>query len=110
MTEHIQVTTAVGTAEDADRIAHELVERRLAACVQVLGPVRSTYRWRAGVQTEEEWLCLAKTRRDRYEQVEAAIRELHPYELPEVLATPVEAGWAEYLSWVDGEVFGSSLP
>jgi periplasmic divalent cation tolerance protein len=100
MTEHLQVLTTVGTEEDAERISVALVERRLAACVQTLGPIASRYRWQGKVETAREWQCLAKTEAARYPQVEAAIKELHPYDEPEIVATPIVAGSAGYLAWV----------
>ena len=100
MTDHVQVLTTVGSEEDAERISVALVERRLAACVQTVGPIASRYRWRGEVETATEWQCLAKTEAGRYAEVEAAIRELHPYDEPEILATPIVAGSAGYLAWV----------
>ena len=100
MTDHVQVLTTVGSEEDAERISAALVERRLAACVQTVGPVASRYRWRDEVETATEWQCLAKTEASRYAEVEAAIRELHPYDEPEILATPILAGSAGYLAWI----------
>ena len=100
MTEFIQVATTTGSRESALGIAGRLVEARLAACVQVLGPLTSVYRWKGEIETAEEWQCLAKTRRDFYERVEAAIREAHPYELPEILATPIVEGSPGYLEWL----------
>ena len=100
MTDHVQVLTTVGSEEDAERISVALVERRLAACVQTLGPIASRYRWQGAVETAREWQCLAKTEASRYPEVESAIRELHPYDEPEILATPIVAGSAGYLAWV----------
>jgi len=94
------VLTTVGSEEDAERISAALVERRLAACVQVVGPVASRYRWQGEVETAREWQCLAKTEGRRYPEVEAAIRELHPYDEPEIVATSIAAGSAGYLAWV----------
>jgi len=104
MVEYVQLLTTVGKREDAERIARRLVEERLAACVQIVGPITSVYRWRGRVEVSEEWLCLAKTERGLYEEAERAIRELHPYELPEIIALPVAAGSKEYLEWVSREV------
>ena len=103
MTEFLQVATTVEKKEDAERIARALVEGRLAACVQVLGPVRSTYRWKGAVETAEEWQCVAKTRREVYARVEEAIRGVHPYEVPEIVAVAIAAGSADYLAWVEEE-------
>jgi periplasmic divalent cation tolerance protein len=102
--EHLQVLTAAGSEEEAERIAAALVERRLAACVQIVGPVASRYRWQGGVETAQEWLCLAKTAASRYPELEAAIRELHSYEEPEIVATPIVAGSAGYLAWLDASL------
>jgi periplasmic divalent cation tolerance protein len=100
MAEYLQVVTTIDSEEAAERIAAALVEQRLAACVQVLGPIASTYRWQGKVESAREWLCLAKTAASRYDELEAAIRELHPYEEPEIVATPIVAGSAGYLDWV----------
>jgi len=104
VTDHVQVLTTVGSEEDAERISIALVERRLAACVQTVGPIASRYRWQGKVETAREWQCLAKTEAARYPEVEAAIRELHPYDEPEIVATPIVAGSAGYLAWVSENV------
>jgi periplasmic divalent cation tolerance protein len=100
LAEYLQVSTAAGSEEEADRIAAALVEGKLAACVQVLGPITSHYRWKGEIERETEWLCLAKTAASRYAEVEATIAELHSYEEPEVVATPIVAGSAGYLEWL----------
>ncbi len=99
----IQITTLVGSRSTADQIAARLVELRLAACVQVLGPVGSTYRWQGRLEQSEEWMCVIKTTAQRYAAVEQAVRQGHGYELPEILATPIVAGSPEYLAWVRAE-------
>jgi periplasmic divalent cation tolerance protein len=104
MAEYIQVLTTVARREDADQIAQALVEARLAACVQVSGPVTSTYRWRGQIEAAQEWQCCAKSRRDLYDQIEATIRRLHPYEVPEIVAVALLEGNAQYLAWLEGEV------
>jgi periplasmic divalent cation tolerance protein len=100
MTDHLQVLTTIDSEEAAERIAAALVERRLAACVQVLGPIASTYRWQGEVERAREWMCVAKTTAARYPEVEAAIRELHPYDEPEIVATPIVAASPGYLAWL----------
>jgi periplasmic divalent cation tolerance protein len=100
----VQVTTTAGSEEEAGRIASLLVERRLAACVQVVGPIASRYRWQGKVEEEREWQCLAKTTRAAYEAVETAIREAHSYDEPEIVATAIVAGSAGYLAWIDENV------
>ena len=103
MTAYIQVVTTTARREEAERIARELVETHLAACVQIVGPITSTYRWQGKIETGEEWQCWAKTRGDLFARVEEAIRRIHPYEVPEILAVPVVAGSASYLAWLDAE-------
>ena len=85
------------------KLAQALVERRLAACVNVLGECVSVYRWKGEIENAGEVPELIKTRAARYEQVEAAIREIHPYELPEIIAVPATRGLEEYLQWVAHE-------
>lgn len=103
MTEFIQVTTAIGSKEGAQKIAQTLAERRLAACIHVAGPITSTYWWQGKMETEEEWTCAAKTRKDLYGAVEKAIREVHPYDEPEVVALPIIDGSQSYLAWIENE-------
>lgn len=104
MSDCIQVMTTAGSEEEAGRIASLLVERRLAACVQVAGPIVSRYRWQGAIEEAREWQCLAKTTRAAFEVVEAAIREVHSYDEPEIIATPIVAGSAGYLAWVEENV------
>ncbi len=99
-TEHIQVMTMASSEEEAERIAAELLDGRLAACVQVGGPILSRYRWQGKLEQAREWQCLAKTEARLYDEVEAAIRENHSYDEPEVIAMPIVAGSAGYLAWV----------
>jgi periplasmic divalent cation tolerance protein len=104
MSDCVQVLTTAGSEEEAGRIASLLVERRLAACVQVVGPITSRYRWQGAIEEEREWQCLVKTTRAAYEAVEAAIREAHSYDEPEIVATPIVAGSAGYLAWIENNV------
>ena len=104
MGDYIQVVTTTERQEDAQRIARALIEERLAACVQIVGPITSTYRWQGKIETAQEWQCWAKSRRELYEPIERAIRRLHPYDEPEILAVGVLAGSTSYLAWLDGEV------
>jgi periplasmic divalent cation tolerance protein len=98
------VVTTAGSEEQAARIASALVERRLAACVNVVGQVCSTYRWKGAIEREDEKLLLIKTEQRRLDEVMAAIRELHTYELPEAIALPVEQGDPAYLRWLSESV------
>jgi periplasmic divalent cation tolerance protein len=100
------VLTTAGSDEQAELIARALVDRRLAACVNIVNQTCSVYRWKGEVQRESEQLLLIKTSRERFEQVRAAIRELHSYEVPEVLMlAPLADGDADYLGWL-GEQLG----
>lgn len=103
MDECVQVTTTTATDSDARALAQGLVEARLAACVQVVGPITSVYRWEGEVQVDDEWLCLAKTTRARLSELTAWIAEHHAYDVPEVIATPVVGGSDAYLRWVAAE-------
>ena len=94
------VTTTAGDRADLERIARELVDRRLAACVQIEGPILSVYRWQGQVETAHEWRCTVKPRRSLYAGVERAIAELHPYETPEIVSVEL-TGSPSYLAWID---------
>ena len=97
------VITNLPDRERALAIARALVQRRLAACVNVLGDCTSVYRWQGEIEEAGEVPLLVKTRATRYPELEAAIRELHPYELPEIVAVPIVRGLPEYLDWVAEE-------
>ncbi len=104
MADYLQVTTTTASEEEAERISAALLERRLAACVQVLGPISSRYRWRGKLEHEREWMCVAKTAAGRYPELETAIRELHSYEEPEIVATSIVTGSRGYLDWIGESV------
>ena len=104
MTNARMVLTTVGLKEVAEKLAHELVERRLAACVNIVGPIRSVYRWKDKIENEQEYLLLIKTTAERAAQLQAAFKELHPYELPECAELAIDGGSAAYLAWLAGEV------
>jgi len=99
----IALTTAP-SAEVAERIGHSLVEERLAACANVVAGITSIYRWRGSMEREDEVLVILKTTRRGVPALERRVVELHPYEVPEVIVLPVDAGHAPYLAWVRGEV------
>lgn len=101
---YVQVLTTVASEAEAEKIGAALVERRLAACVQTIGPITSRYRWQGKIEQAEEWQCLAKTEAGCYPEVEEAIREIHSYEEPEILAIPVLAGSKGYLGWISENV------
>jgi periplasmic divalent cation tolerance protein len=87
-------------AETARSIAAALVERECAACVNILPGVTSVYRWQGQVEQADEWLLLIKTTRDRYADLEHEIRARHPYEVPEIIAVPIDQGLPDYLRWI----------
>ena len=101
------VLTTAGGREEALKIARGLVEQRLAACVNIVGPMESVYRWKGKVEEAKEWLLLVKTTAEAVEGVAAAIRALHSYELPECVEISIEGGSAEYLEWIGEEVASS---
>jgi periplasmic divalent cation tolerance protein len=94
------ILTTTGSQEEADKIAHALVERRLAACVNIVPQIGSVYRWQGKVETAQEWLLLIKTEAELYERVRDALKELHSYDLPECIMLEVTAGSQEYLDWI----------
>ncbi len=96
----VQLQTTLDSEAAASRLADTLVAEQLAACVQVLGPVRSTYRWQGAIEHANEWLCLVKTTEAALPLLLPRLKELHPYETPEIIVTPVIGGDAEYLDWV----------
>ena len=104
MEAHLQVATTTEHKEDAEKIGKALVERRLAACAQLVGPIVSTYWWKGTIETAEEWMCYVKTRTSLYNELEAAIKAIHPYETPEIVAVPIIRGSDDYLEWLDTEV------
>ena len=100
---YLQVATTLANEEEALSLAHALVERRLAACVQVVGPVTSVYRWQGAIETSREWQCVMKTAGVRYAELVQTIIELHPYEVPELIASEIVAGSPAYLAWISQE-------
>jgi len=105
MTDKIIVLVTCGSRKEARKIARALVERRLAACVSAIGvPVASTYRWKGKVETAKEFLLLIKTSKKRLAAVRDAVRELHSYEVPEIIALPIAAGSRDYLDWIAASV------
>jgi periplasmic divalent cation tolerance protein len=104
VSEHCVVLSTVASGEEAERLARTLVERRLAACVSLLPPMKSIYRWEGGVEEAEERLLVIKTRTDRFDELRTALVALHPYEVPEVIALDVLAAHPPYVAWLDESV------
>ena len=97
------VITTTDSAEAADALGRGIVDARLGACVQIVGPIRSIYRWEGKVCDEQEWQCWIKTSTDRLDLLTEHIRKNHSYDVPEVVALPIVGGNADYLSWVTSE-------
>ena len=104
MAEFVQITTTADNVELLETIANELVSRRLAACVQTSGPITSTFRWQGKVDRAIEWQLTAKTTAARMSATMDCIRELHTYEVPEIIATSIASGHKEYLDWIAEQV------
>lgn len=102
MSEALIVFVTVPSRDDGERIAAALVGEQLAACVNLIGPIRSIYRWQGAVQREDEHLLLIKTTPARYPTLEARVQALHTYEVPEIVAVPIAMGAAAYLAWISG--------
>ncbi|HWE53137.1 MAG TPA: divalent-cation tolerance protein CutA [Bryobacteraceae bacterium] len=104
MTNKIVVFSTCGSEIEAERLARLLVEERLAACVNIVAPVRSFYRWKGVVENANEWMLIIKTSRDLFERLRLSLESAHSYELPEVLAVPVIEGSPNYMSWLQSEL------
>ncbi len=104
MTDARIVLTTSGNKEEAEKIAKTLVERQLAACVNIVGPITSIYRWKGKIETSDEFMLLIKTTEDAFEPLKSAIRELHSYELPEVIELGISRGEGKYLGWIEKSV------
>ncbi|GAB6075875.1 divalent-cation tolerance protein CutA [Desulfurobacterium crinifex] len=102
--EFIQVFTTTDKKEEAEKITKVLIEKRLAVCVQIVGPIESTYWWNGNIETAKEWLILIKSEKRLYKEIERVIKENHSYQVPEILAVPVTAGNPDYLRWLKNEL------
>jgi len=103
MAEYIQVITTVPTEEDAERISEQLLEKRLAACIQKF-KVKSSYLWKGRIEEGMEYILFIKTKRSLYSKLEKEILSIHPYEVPEIIALPIVKGYSAYLNWIDREL------
>ncbi len=99
----IQVSTTAASSLEAQKIADRLVKDQLAACVQVAGPLTSTYRWEGSIEKTEEFVCIAKTRGELLGRVTAAIKSVHSYENPEIISVAIDGGSPDYLHWIGSE-------
>jgi periplasmic divalent cation tolerance protein len=103
MTDKILVFSNCGSAEEANRVARALVEARLAACVNVIPGVLSVYQWQGAIEEATEWTLMIKTKQSLFAALCSELRRIHSYEVPEVIAIPISAGYSEYLDWIDRE-------
>ena len=101
MSESLVVFVTCGSEEEGLKIAHALVEERLAACVNLMSPIRSIYRWEGKICDEKEWLLIIKTGRERFEELERKIKSLHSYSVPEIICLPILEGSLDYLEWLE---------
>lgn len=99
-TSFIQVVTTISSMRGAENISEFLIKEKLAACVQIAGPIKSFYRWKGRVEKAKEWVCIIKTRKKFYKRVEKKIKEIHPYEIPEIIVIPIVEGSRDYLEWL----------
>jgi periplasmic divalent cation tolerance protein len=100
MSDPIIVLVTCGSEEEALKIAHSLVEERLAACVNLVFPVRSIYRWEGKIWDEKEWILIIKTQKQRFEKLEKKVKSLHSYSVPEIIGLPIIEGSSSYLDWL----------
>ena len=108
MTDKIVVLSTCGSAEEAAKIARALVEKKMAACVNVVSSVRSIYRWKDAIEDQQESLLVIKSSRALFNELRAEIEKLHSYEVPEVIAVPIVDGSEGYLEWLDRELAAKS--
>jgi periplasmic divalent cation tolerance protein len=103
MTELVQIVTTTKSKAEAKKIGRALLQQRLAACVQVIGPLESSFWWKGKISESKEWYCIIKSRRSLYTRIEKAIRTLHSYEEPEIICLPIGAVSLGYQQWVERE-------
>lgn len=104
MVGYIQIMTAAPDRRNAEVIADALVGRRLAGCVQIVGPVKSVFRWKRRVERKGEWICIIKTSRKNYKRVETEIKKVHKYSVPEIISFPISRGNSAYIKWLGENV------
>jgi periplasmic divalent cation tolerance protein len=100
----IQIVTTIDNKEKAEHIAKQLVQKKLASCVQIAGPLKSIYRWKGQIEEAEEWQCIIKSKKSHYKKIEEEIKRLHHYELPEIIAIDIDAASPGYTRWVEEEI------
>jgi len=98
---YIQVFTTIDSKVRAETLAKTLLEKRIAGCIQIIGPITSIYWWNNKIEREKEWILLIKSREKNYKKIERTIKEIHPYQIPEMIAVPIISGSRNYLNWLD---------
>ena len=101
MAQFVVVLVTCGSEEEASKIAHALVDERLAACANIISPIRSIYRWQGKILDEREWLLVVKTQETRFQDLEKRVKSLHSYQVPEIISLPILAGSSSYLNWLE---------
>ena len=104
MNDYLLVQTTLSEREDAMRLAKSITGAKLTACTQIDGPIQSVYWWKEKLESEQEWRCTFKTKSSLYAELEVKIKEVHPYETPEIIAIRIVEGSSDYLKWIDEEV------
>lgn len=108
MSAYVVCLVTIDDIDKAVQMAKTLVNKRLVACVNVMSEIRSIYSWQGRVCDEKEWLMIMKTRRELFPELQAAVKELHPYDVPEIISLPIDQGLPEYLRWVDESTSSTS--
>jgi len=98
---YIQVFTTIDSKVRAETLAKTLLEKRIAGCIQIIGPITSIYWWNNKIEREKEWILLIKSREKNYKEIERTIKEIHPYQIPEIIAVPIISDSRNYLNWLD---------
>ncbi|GBF81861.1 divalent-cation tolerance protein CutA [Aphanothece sacrum] len=107
--QYIMVITTTSNKEDAEKITRHLLEKRLAACIQIIDSISSYYWWQDKINCDQEWLCLIKSHQSVYDLLEKTIIEIHPYEVPEIIALPIVSESNNYLKWLGNQLVNPSL-
>jgi periplasmic divalent cation tolerance protein len=102
--DYMIISTTTAKKSDALRLAKTLASHKLVACTQIIGPIISIYKWEGKLQQSKEWLCVTKAKKSDYLKMEKVIKSVHPYDLPEIIATPIIKGSSEYLNWLDQQM------
>jgi periplasmic divalent cation tolerance protein len=100
---YIEVITTISSKLGAEKISEALIKERFSACVQIVGPINSIYRWKSKIEKTKEWLCIIKTRKALYKKVEKSIKKTHPYKVPEIIAIPITETSRDYSKWLAEE-------